>query len=179
MRSAFLIAGLLYCANAQAYESEEADLHFFDTYDLLSALYFDTGWLPSQDPFGVRFYIYPSGGVVTEMEAVSQLTWPNALTHTITGVPGSGQFGIDTDLTVAAEMNIDIGIYSDTWTLWQDGFSLYQMEEFDPLLLPGSKPESIDVVMNDTTLIDPIEIDIALITGIDLVFAVLFYPQYT
>jgi hypothetical protein len=178
MRTAICVLGLLSSSVALGYESEPADVWFSDTFELLNVAQFDTGWLPSEDPFGLRFYIQPTGGIVTDIPATSHVGWPDVLEHSFESYNGLGVFGIDTTLEMVAEVNIDITIYQDTFDLWSETLKIEKLTTFDGLLLPGSAQEFVEVDVSDKNLIPPIEFDIPIITGVDLGFDLEIYPEF-
>jgi MYXO-CTERM domain-containing protein len=70
-------------------------------------------------------------------------------------------------------------VYSGSIPLWTEYIRLEKVTEFDPLLLAESLQERVEVVMADSGLVDPFEVDVAIIIGVDLVFAVEVYPEVT
>ncbi|MCB9675700.1 MAG: hypothetical protein H6737_11320 [Alphaproteobacteria bacterium] len=167
-------------AQAQTFQSEPAEMVFEDTFDLFGFVNFDTGYLPSQnDPISVRFHVTPTGGIVTEMEAESNMEWPTAFKHSLAAIPGEGLFGIDTSVEIEFEVHIDvIGIYQSSIPLWQEGFSITEGIAFDTLVLPGSPEFPLEVAVANTSLIDPFEYDIDVVPGIaGLGFQVDIFPE--
>lgn len=170
---------LIGAAWGQAFTSEPADLVFADTLELFTFVSIDTGYLPSaSSPLAMRFHVTPSGGVVTEMEAVSALEWPTAFKHSLEAVPGEGWFGIDTHVDVDFEVQIDISVYSDTLSLWGTSFDIVEVETFDSLLLPGSPEYPLTVAYDQAGLIDPLEYGFDVVPGVvGLEFEVELVPQ--
>lgn len=177
MRTFIYLLGLVYSGAALGYESEPSELWFSDTFELLNVAQFDSGWLPSEDPFGLRFYVQPTGGIVTDIPATSHVVWPEVLEHSFESYNGAGVFGIDTSLEMVAQVNIDIVIYQDTFDLWTETLEIEKLTTFDGLLLPGSTQEYVEVDISDKNLIPPIEFDLPLITGVDLGFDLEIYPE--
>jgi MYXO-CTERM domain-containing protein len=165
-------------ATALAWDSEPQDLTFHDQTDVFSAAEYDTGPLPGGSPLTVRFYIASEGGAITDMDATSELTWPDALTHTITGVPGSGWFRLVTDLTMQAEVGIDLWGYTGTFPVWSQALYMHDDATFDPLLLPDGSTPAVDLA-SDGPGIDPITYNISLFTGVDLQFTLNVFPRAT
>lgn len=179
-----LLIALASVASAQeVYASEPRELVFSDVHAAFSAFTFDTGYLPSSSsPISVRFHITPQGGVVTDFEAVSYLEWgrlpDGSMEHTLEAVPGSGWFGIDAEIEVAAEVHLDIfGLYTGTIPLWGEQIRLSKGVTFDTLLLEGSGEAPLEVVLNEASLIDPLEFAITVFTGLELLLTVDIYPQ--
>ncbi|MEZ4318620.1 MAG: MYXO-CTERM sorting domain-containing protein [Myxococcota bacterium] len=167
-------------AHAQTFQSEPEELLFEDTFDLFSFVSIDTGYLPSQsDPISVRFHVTPTGGVVTEMEAVSNMEWPTAFKHTVAPIPGEGLFGIDTSVDIEFEVYINVAsIYQSSIPLWSEGFAITEGVAFDTLVLPGSPEYPLEVDVANQNLIDPFEYDFDVVPGIaGLSFQVEIYPQ--
>lgn len=156
------------------YASEPQELVFEDVYDVFSVIQFDTGELPSPgDPITVRFHVTPTGGVVSGMEGESHLEWPG-LEHQVVPVPGSGFLAVDSEIEIAAEVGIDIfGLWSGTVDLWNEYVVLYEATDFDPSLLGGEA----GVLLQGDGLVDPLEFDITVFTGLDVVVGVEVYPS--
>jgi hypothetical protein len=178
MRTFISLFALVYSGAALGYESEPADVWFSDTFELLNVAQFDSGWLPAEDPFGVRFYVQPSGGIVTDIPATSHVMWPEVLEHSFESYNGLGVFGIDTSLEMVAQVNIDIVIYQDTFDLWAETFAIEKLTTFDGLLLPGSDQEHVEIEVSDQSLIPPIEFELPIIIGVDLAFDLEIYPEF-
>lgn len=171
------LAGALSPSVAFAWESDPQELWFGDVYSLFGAVAFDTGYFP--DPNGIvalRIYVTPSGGVITELEAESNLSWPETFLHNVSGVPGSGWFGIDTAVDVGAEVKIDIiGLYQSTVPLWTNSFDIKSGKAYDPLRLGGAPAE---ISVRDPNLIQPWRYDISVITGLlGFILEVHTYPE--
>lgn len=173
---------LLGVAPALAFESEPVDLFFEDTLDLFGFISVDTGYLPSQSsPISVRFHVTPSGGVVTEMEAVSWLEWPVAFKHALEGVPGEGFFGIDSSIDMAFDVHINVAsIYQNSLSLWSEQIDIASTRRFDTLVLPGSTEFPLQVAVNNTGLIRPFTYGFDVVPGVaGLELEVQVYPEMT
>ena len=162
-----LMLALIPGASAQ-HISEPADLTFEDERDLFGFVQIDTGYLPSQnDPISVRFHVTPTGGIVTEMEAESNLEWPTAFKHTLDAIPGEGLFGIDTEVLVEFEVYINVaGIYQSSLPVWSEGFQILRAVEFDTLVLPGSPEYPLEVGVANTSFIDPFSYGFDVVPGV-------------
>lgn len=169
-----LLAG---SAFAQDYYSEEQEVLFQDDFDVFESLEYDSGALPSGSPITIRAYVESNGAAITEMEAISWMWWPDALTHEWEAIPGTGWFALVTDLEIGLEGGIDVWGYVDTFDIWSESLELHEDLEFDPLLLPGSPTESIEVSASGSDIIDPVEVDIAIVTGVSLVVSASFWPD--
>lgn len=178
-----LLLALSPVAGAQErYASEPQPVAIEDTYDVFSAIAFDTGWWPNAgDPITVRFHLTPTGGVVTAMEAESWLEWepgthPEGMLEQATvGLPGTGFLAVDTGIEIAGEIGIDIfGLWAGTVPLWTEQVQLFQADTFDPMLLDQPPAE---VLLAGNGLIDPLEFEITVFTGLDVVLAVEVYPE--
>jgi MYXO-CTERM domain-containing protein len=176
MRLILGIVGLMATAPALAFESVERELQFRDTVDGFDALEYDTGWLPSGSPLAVRFYASLTGGTSTEMEATSQLTWPDAVMHSIEGVPGEGWFSLIVDIAIGAEVQIDLWAYTGTFDIWSDNLYIEADRWFDPLLLPGGAMSEVSLE-GDGEGFDPIEIPVELFAGVGLNFVIDIWPR--
>lgn len=187
MRTALFSAGLLFSApalllsvpaHAQDYESEPAQLVFEHEFDAFDAIEFDTGSLPSGSPLAIRFFLNSRGGTYATMEAESQVTWPDALTQTLTGVPGSGYLEVICDLTLAAQVTFDIWGYTGAYDIWSEELYLEAVEVFDPLLLLEDPVNSVTAQANGRG-IDPYELEIPVFAGIEIQVVIQVFPRAT
>lgn len=169
-------SALVLPASAFAYESEPQELLFSDAYDVFSAVEYDTGYWPSGSPLSVRFFIDSAGAAYTEMEAESQLTWPDPLTQTLVPYPGSGWFALDTDLTIAAQVHFDLWGYTDTIDIWREDLQMAEEAVFDPFLLEGSAERTVEVATRAEDY-PPLEYRYAVGAGVDLLFQLEYFPQ--
>lgn len=163
---------------AFAYESEPQELWFVDSTDVFAAAEYDTGYLPSGSPLAVRFRIESNGSADTEMAATSVLEWPDALTHSFEGVPGSGFFALVTDVSITASVYFDLFGYTGEYDVWSDGIGMEAGAEFDPLLLPGGVVQQVDIAARDAA-IGPIEYEAGVFTGVSLLFSLEGVPEAT
>jgi hypothetical protein len=170
-----VIALLVGAAWAAEYSSTPQPVVFVDTHDAFDVVAFDTGYLPDiSDPVSVRFHITPAGGVTSVMDAQSHLEWPE-LAHEVVGELGTGELAIDTRVEIEAEVYINLPLlYSGSISLWSEEVALYAMSEFDPLLVGAEEPA--EVRLDGLGLIEPLELALNIIFGVDLVFAADFYP---
>ena len=175
MRTRLFVLGVVLCSPvfAGTYTSEPRQLDFEDDYDVFAAAEYDTGSLPSGSPLAVRFYIESWGGAYTEFEATSQVSWPETLEHTITGVPGSGVFGLECDIDLAAVVDLDLWGYKGSWDVWSTTLYLKDEVDFDPSLL-GGKSVSVSA---DGDIFEPFEVPLQLFTGVSLNFIVDVFPR--
>jgi len=171
-----VILGCLLSNLSWAYESEPQELVFHDEFDVFAGLEYTTGWLPAGSPVATQFYIASEGGAFTDMAAVSTLTWPETLTHTITGVPGSGRFSLLTDLDVVAEVQVDVFGYNGTWEVWSTGLEMSDSVAFDPTLLAGSEPDSLTLSSEGVGL-EPADVELGLFPGVSLQFTAELFPR--
>lgn len=173
-----LVLSVPVSALAGDYASEPQELLFAEDFDAFDAIEFDTGSLPSGSPLAIRFYLKSWGGSYAEMEAVSTLEWPDALTHHIEGVPGTGLFELACDLELAAQVTFDIWGYKGAYDVWNTRLELEDETEFDPLLLPGRRPERIEASADGNAL-DSYEIGLPLFAGIELNVVIDLFPRAT
>jgi uncharacterized protein (TIGR03382 family) len=173
-----LLALLLVPVPAFAWESDPQDLLFADDTDVFGSVEYDSGNLPAGSPLSVRFFIHSDGGASTEMEATSNLEWPEALTHGLVGVPGSGLFQLVCDLQMQAEVDYDIYGFTGTYPAWSQRLYLHDQKPFDPLLLPGGEATRVEV-SDDGDGIDTIHYPISLFTGVELDFTLDAFPRAT
>jgi MYXO-CTERM domain-containing protein len=161
---------------AGPYASEPQELVFTDTVDVFDAVEFSTGQLPSGSPVMFEFKLVSAGGLDFEMEAVSDLTWPPALTQSVDGAPEGGWVSFLTDLRLEAWVYIDAFGYQWQDRVWSDGLYLLDEATFEPLLLAGGAVPSI-TLESDGLGIDTIQYDIALFTGVSLALTLDAFPR--
>lgn len=175
-----IVASVTAAPAALAYDSVPQRMWFEDTAPVFDRLAFDTGMLPgSPSPVSVRFHITPVGGVVTDLEVESELSWPDILTHKIVGLPNRGYFALDTSVTIGAEVGIDIfGLYQSTVPLWSEGFSIARSQTFTPPLLAGSPDAPLTIAVQNQNLVSPFIYNISVIPGVlGFILEVQTYPE--
>jgi len=159
--------------------SPTQQVHFGDSYDVFQGLDFDTGVLPAGSPLGVRFVVASNGGWQTDVDAWSDLWWPDALSHELTGGPEDGSMRLATHLTLAAQVVVDlsaIGQGTVYVNVWNDAVDLSAETTFDGLLLADSASPQV-AVSTDGDVIGPWQYTQTLFTGVDLVFSARAYPK--
>lgn len=124
----------------------------------------------------IEFKIVSAGGFSTTMDATSQLTWPDAITQVIEGVPGGGTVDFLTDMRLEAWIYLDVFGYQWSDTVWSDGLYLLDDAVFDPMLLPDSATPSI-ALQSDGIGIDTIRYDIAIFSGVTLQLSLDVFPR--
>jgi len=156
------------------YESDPQTLNFFDEVRVFDVLAIDTGYWPGGIA-SVRFFVAPTGGVSTELEATSHMHWPDPLSHMITGVPGTGYLTLDGTIDLQAELYIDLGfLYRGTIPLWTESISFFDESAFAPLLLDGSNVN----VDGDSAILPELRIPITeLVAGTTVVAVGSVYPS--
>lgn len=171
----FALLALTLPSAALAYESEPADLFFSDAYDVFTGVEYDTGnW--GINEVGVRFLISSDGAAYTEMEGVSHLTWPDALTQRIEGIPGSGWFALHTDITLAATVYYDLFGYDDVLTIWSERLLMAEETTFDPFLLAGAPVRTVSVA-SQAAEYPPLRYRYAVGAGVEIGFNLNYFPQ--
>lgn len=177
-----LATGTLLAAPALAQDdgpihgSEPAELLFEHDFDAFEAVEFDTGNLPSGSPLAIRFFLESRGGTYSELQAESDVTWPDPLTQTISGIPGTGYLEVVCDLELAAQVTFDIWGYTGAYDVWSEELLLESAEIFDPLLLEGDRQVEVRT-QADGKGIDPYEIEIPLFAGIEIQIVINVFPR--
>jgi len=174
----FLFPAVASAQQEPEYASEPADLYFEHDFDAFDAIEFDTGSLPAGSPLAVRFFLNSKGGTYTAMEAVSDLTWPDALTQRITGVPETGYLEVICDLELAAQVTFDLWGYKGAYDVWAETLYLEAEQVFEPLLLEGDGQPRVEA-RADGKGIDPYEIEIPLFAGLELQVVIEVFPRAT
>lgn len=157
-------------------EPQPAPVH--DEADVFSQVQFDTGWWPNKgDVVAVRFHITPSGGITTDMDADSQLQWPaTAMEHRLRALPMASWFRADASIEVAAELSIDIGIYSGVIDLWTEEVSFDEEVNFEGLLLSGGPYREVELDVDEDAIV-PVDYTIGVIPGLNVVSSIAMYPE--
>ncbi len=177
-----LLASVGYAQDVpSSFESEQRALIFHDEYPAFDVLGYDE-WVPYQGAaIALHVFVTPEGGVVTDMQATSDLEWPQAMRHELRGVPGTGFLGIDTSVAFGIDLDYDVfGLFSDSIPLWGDGYLLEGQTGFDPLLLDSPEDPMAEVSLSDPSVVPPIVIAydlIPLVLGLEASIDV--YPQIT
>jgi MYXO-CTERM domain-containing protein len=173
-----LVAVPAFAGPQDEYESTPQELIFSDKWDAFKGVEYDTGSLPKNSPLSVRFFIRSKGGSLAEIEADSQVTWPDSLTHSITGIDDGGYFYLLCDLELAARVQLDLWGYKGSYDVWAADLELEAEHTFSGLLLDGSSPRSINA-QADGDGIDPYKINIPLVAGISLQLNIGLFPRAT
>jgi hypothetical protein len=156
--------------------AQPAPVH--DETDVFTAPIVDTGWWPSSnDPIAVRFHITPVGRVMTDIDADSELSWPDPLYQRLVAVPNTGSLLIDAEIDVEAEVQIDIfGLFTGVIDLWSRHYNMGDEVIFDGLLLDGAPTQEVvaSVPGVGQTAVD---FSLQVFPGLDLVAAIDVYPE--
>ncbi len=163
--------------------SEPRSLLFTDDVPILTPVAVDTGWWPSaSSPVAVKFSIVPSGGVVTELQAESHLEWDelgasgDPMLHHITGFAGGGWFGLDAELDISTEVQLNIlAVFTGIVPLGSRTIRLSDGVSFDGVLLPESAIESVSVSSVGAPV--PLSYEIEVIPGVSLSLGANVFPE--
>ncbi len=138
----------------------------------------DTGWWPSSsDPLAVRFHITPTGTVFTDIDADSELAWPDPLWHRVVPIPETGEVEAEASLDIEAELQIDIfGLYTGVVDLWSQSFEMDGGAQFDGMLLDGDPVREVPVDIQGASR-TAIEYSIQLFIGLDIVALIDVAPE--
>ncbi len=177
MNRSLLAALVLAPSTAFAWESESQPVSFTDDYDVFNSVEYTTGVLPNGSPVGVRFTIDTDGGVAAEVDAVSQLSWPEAVVHELTAAEGNA-FTLFTTLTADASVVVDLWGYTGTWSIMSESIEFEGESNFDSLLLPGGEVESATVEALDVVL-DTFEYEIEIYAGVSIALYLDIFPLVT
>ncbi len=166
-------------APASAYESVEQDFTFEmrgPDRDVFESIEWSLS-VPEDLPVGLMFSIDSRGGADAGIEAASQVSWPDVLTHDLHGFTEGGFFELECDIPVSIDIFVDFdGLFTGTFPLWSDGLYMRDEVVFDGLLLPGGTPESVHVESQGIG-IDTVELAIPVITGLQINFLMDIFPQ--
>lgn len=133
---------------AFAYEAEPADLLLQDLVPVMTGAAYETGYIPSGSPVMLNISLQTNQEAQVTMGGVAEVTWPEALSLTWTGIPGAGKLATFAELALVTSVKIDLWGYVGEWEVDRRSLEVFAETPFDPLLLPGSVPPSVSV---DTT----------------------------
>ncbi len=164
-------AMILLISTAWAYESPDVEFLLEDEVNLFEEIAFDSGWLPSGSPVTVKFELIAEGGSLVEMEGLSWLYWPEALTHGYTPIAESGIFLLDSEIGIQVSYKIDwSGFYYEA-PIWTETSLFEGGSVFDPFLLEGQDPRWTEIEsVGEQVELFRFEQDV--ITGVSLYVAV-------
>lgn len=141
---------LLFISSALAYESPSIDVELRDEVDIYEEIEFDSGWVPSGSPVAIRFQTIAEGGSVVEMDGVSWVYWPPAITHGYDPEPGTGYFELDSTVGTVVDAKVDwSGFYYEA-SVFADTSRFEGEVDFDPWLFEGQEPSSVGVESEGT-----------------------------
>ena len=130
-----------------AYESDEVPLDLWDQTDLFTEIEMGTGWLPSGSDVQFGVFLRATGGGEVEMEGLSQLTWPTALTLNYGANPGTGLFTLDNELELSFDLKWDLDLgFSGEESLGGRSIGFEGKQRFTPWGLTGSEDDVVEVV---------------------------------
>jgi MYXO-CTERM domain-containing protein len=78
--------------------------------DAFDAVMLDTGWVPPSGPIQLRFGLVIAGSTAVDQSGTMRYGWPDAMTHVITGIPGTGRLAIDYGVEITARLKFDIEV---------------------------------------------------------------------
>jgi hypothetical protein len=120
----------------------------------------DTGWIPASSPIQLRFGVAIGGSTEIDQSGALRFSWPDAMSETITGVPGTGRIAINYGIEIIARLRFDIEVAGIRYR-WEGDIPIPSIPEdlrmagetvFDPFAFaPAARP-----AISDTT--DEIEV---------------------
>ncbi|MCP4809388.1 MAG: hypothetical protein GY913_11575 [Proteobacteria bacterium] len=136
---------LLLIASAHAYESPSIDVELRDEVDVFEEIEFDSGWVPSGSPVAVRFQTIAEGGSLVEMDGLSWVYWPPAITHGYDPEPETGVYELDSTVGTTVDAKIDwSGFYYEA-SVYADTTRFEGEVLFDPWLFEDQEVNSVGV----------------------------------
>ncbi len=176
-----MMLSLFLSTPALAFESTPADFVFEiknRDKDVFEAIEYEIT-VPDGLEVGLRFRINSKGGADIGMNAASEITWPDVLTHDLHGFTEGGWFELEADIPVTLDIYVDFaGLFTGSWNLWTAGLYMRDEAIFDGLLLPGGTPESVTVDAQGIG-IDQIIIPVSIVTGLSINFIMDVFPEAT
>jgi MYXO-CTERM domain-containing protein len=174
-----LLPTLLFASSpAWAWDSEPAELfwkHRVNLFDSLEDI--DTGPLPSGSPVAIRFFISTRGGVETVIEGDSNVSWPDPLTHAVTGREEGGFFELTSQINANLVLAIDVDpLYTGSVALWSGVLRFFEETTFDQLLLVGDPAQQVTLVSEGDGL-DTLRLPISIVTGLEVAVLLDIFPR--
>jgi len=160
------------------WESPSQPVPVHDEAPIFTGPLVDTGWWPSSsDPLAVRFHITPTGTVYTDIDADSELAWPDPLWHRVVAIPESGLIDAEASLDIEAELQIDIfGLWTGVIDLWAENFEMDGRQTFDGLLLDGDPVREVDVDVRGASN-EVVDFTYQVFPGLDVVASIDVAPE--
>lgn len=181
MLSLLLLVSLDPALAEDTYGSEPRELLFVDAFDVFDTIEQEIV-VPANSPVAVRLYIESDGGYTAAIEADSDVWWPDPLSHGILGRPAGGYVELVTDITIGADLFIDLSDFDElglgivTVPVWSDGLYTEDERVFDGLLLDGSLPADL-AIENFGEVIGPYETSFSVFSVVEVVFTVEAVPR--
>ena len=165
-------------APAWSHESEPQPVIVSDTAVLYTGSNVDTDWVPSGSPIPVRFQIVSEGGAAVDMEGEANLSWPDPLTLSFLGDPGTGELLVDAALSAVTSVKFSLFGYTYESELDRRTVGAGGEASFDPFVLSGGSVERVEVAtVGDTT--ELITYDLDVFAGVGLSFEATLTPTGT
>ncbi len=167
MRTLFL---LMMPSVAFAFDSVNENLEFEASQELFrgddAAAYF-----PSADStLAIKFSADTRTEIQLNIAATSQLNWPDAMGHTLTGKTTGGSGNYIVESTLAADIHVNaFGQVIDV-PVWSESFSWTAQHVFDGLLLPEDAVSEAWLTMSSTAHFFQIDTEFELTEGVVLTF---------
>lgn len=166
---------------ASAWDSEPAELLFTDRANLFDSIEtVDTGPIPSGSPLAVRFFLNSLGGVESEIEGDSSVTWPDPLTHGMAGRTQGGWMALDSTLSanLVLVFDVDLGFttYRGSVAVWNDTLRFETEQVFDGLLLADDAVNTVELVSEGESF-DTVRLPLNIMTGLDVALTLDIFPR--
>lgn len=173
-----LPAVCLLAAPAWSYESEPQPVVVSDTAVLYTGSNVDTDWVPSGSPITVRFQVVSEGGAAVDMEGEADLSWPDPLTLSFTGDPGTGALTVDAALAAVTSVRFDLFGYSYESEIDRRTVAAGGEATFDPFVLSGAATDRVEVTTAGATT-ELITYELEVFAGVGLTFEASLTPTGT
>lgn len=165
-------------APAWSHESVPQPVIVSDTAVLYTGSNVDTDWVPSGSPIAVRFQIVSEGGAAVDMEGEANLSWPDPLTLSFLGDPGTGELLVDAALSAVTSVQFSLFGYTYESELDRRTVAAGGEATFDPFALSGGGVERVEVTTAGATT-ELITYDLEVFAGVGLSFEATLTPTGT
>jgi len=164
---------LLVAGSAAAYNSTPQPVIYTGEKNLVSAVDFDTDWVPANSPIQVRFILNIGTGWTVQAGGNGDLSWPEPLTLRMIGSPDAGSLSMSIGVELSTLLRVCIEPPNCDTLYWEGNvgpnfdYRLAGETLFTPFLLPGATPESA-VVADSIAPATLFQVDLLSLIGVTI-----------
>lgn len=131
------------------------DADWFHRDGFFSGVMFDTGWVPSGSPVQIRTLVAVGGATEIALGGTIGTSWPEGLSVSVPGRPGTGRITMDYGLELSVRMRFDVTVAGIRYR-WEgdvpvpllpaEDLRTFGEAMFDPFVMPPSMPRPVRVM---------------------------------